>query len=191
MSRILIAYGTTDGHTGKVAEFLGSELRRLGAEVTIARPGQVPADPRGFDAALVAASIQAGGFQHPLQEWVTRHASVLSRIPNGFVAVCLAILDPKPRARKDLDRIVDRFVTATGWTPNLVKFVPGALMYTRYGWFKRILMRWIAGRSGGSTDTSRDHVYTDWPDLIRFAAEFKASLGGPVRGPVSAHGVLI
>jgi hypothetical protein len=50
-----------------------------------------------------------------------------------------------------------------------VKEVAGALKYTRYGWLKRRVMRYIAGKAGGSTDTSRDHEYTDWEDLRVFA----------------------
>ncbi len=178
MPRILIAYGTTDGHTGRIAEFLAGDLRRLGHDVTVARPGQVPADPRGYDGVLVAASIQAGGYQRPLQQWVARHAPVLGRTPNAFVSVCLGILDPRPETRRDLDRIVGKFTAATGWMPREVKFVPGALMYTRYGWFKRLVMRWISGRSGGSTDTTKDHVYTDWAEVTRFAEAFAARVSG-------------
>ena len=47
----------------------------------------------------------------------------------------------------------------------------GALRYSRYGWLKRRLMRSIARREGGDTDTSRDHVYTDWDAVDRFAVD--------------------
>jgi hypothetical protein len=33
-------------------------------------------------------------------------------------------------------------------------------------------MRYIAGRAGGCTDTSRDHGYTDWADLRRYVTAF-------------------
>jgi len=61
-----------------------------------------------------------------------------------------------------------------------------------------MVMKWIAGKAGGSTDTSRDHEYTDWDALGRFAAEFAADCGllsrvapGRVRTPtVSATGTV-
>lgn len=40
-----------------------------------------------------------------------------------------------------------------------------ALLYTKYDFFKRFLMRIISKRSGGDTDTSRDFIYTDWDKL--------------------------
>jgi menaquinone-dependent protoporphyrinogen oxidase len=37
-------------------------------------------------------------------------------------------------------------------------------------------MKWISKREGGSTDTSRDHEYTDWVSVERFAEEFIAGI---------------
>ena len=74
--------------------------------------------------------------------------------------------------RRDLDAIIDRFVTETGWRPTTTKIVAGALLYTRYNWLKRLVMRRIARKAGGDTDTTRDHVYTDWNDVRGFAEGF-------------------
>ena len=41
---------------------------------------------------------------------------------------------------------------------------------------KRLVMRVIAKRAGGDTDTSRDYVYTDWEALERFAGELAEEL---------------
>lgn len=104
--------------------------------------------------------------------WVRANAPGLSRKPSAFVSVCLGVLQNDPKVRRDLGAIQDRFAEWTGWRPARVKEVAGALKYTRYWWLKRMAMRYIAGRAGGSTDTSRDHEYTDWEDLKRFAKTF-------------------
>jgi menaquinone-dependent protoporphyrinogen oxidase len=49
--------------------------------------------------------------------------------------------------------------------------VAGALLYRQYGVLVRMMMRLIAGRVGASTDTSRDHDYTDWDAVDRYADE--------------------
>ena len=43
-----------------------------------------------------------------------------------------------------------------------------------YGFLKRLMMKKIVSdKPGGlSTDTSRDHVYTDWDEVERFAEAF-------------------
>jgi menaquinone-dependent protoporphyrinogen oxidase len=50
--------------------------------------------------------------------------------------------------------------------------VAGALPYTRYNFLVRFLMKRIARKAGGPTDTSRDYDFTDWAALDRFAAAF-------------------
>ena len=46
--------------------------------------------------------------------------------------------------------------------------VAGALLYSTYGLFTRWVMRRIAARRGGPTDTPRDHELTDWDGLAKF-----------------------
>ena len=170
MPRLLIEYATTDGHTAKICYFLAGELMRLGAAVDIEEVDTGDADPAGYDGIIVAGSIHAGGYQKALVRWVRRHSLVLASKPAIFLSVCLGILDHKPETRAELDRILNLFAHQTGWRATRVKEVAGALKYTHYGWLKRRVMRHIAGKAGGSTDTTRDHEYTDWDDLRAFAA---------------------
>jgi menaquinone-dependent protoporphyrinogen oxidase len=41
--------------------------------------------------------------------------------------------------------------------------------YTQYGLFLRWIMKRISRRKGGPTDTTRDHDFTDWAAVDRFA----------------------
>ena len=59
-----------------------------------------------------------------------------------------------------------------GWHPERVVPVAGALRYSQYNFLVRFVMKRIARKSGGSTDTTRDHDYTDWAALDRFVSEF-------------------
>ena len=74
----------------------------------------------------------------------------------------------------------------TGWRPILTKTVAGAVLYTRYNWFKRRLMKRIVAKAGGGVDTSRDYEYTDWNELRTFAEQFDQMVHG--RGWDSAAG---
>jgi menaquinone-dependent protoporphyrinogen oxidase len=53
--------------------------------------------------------------------------------------------------------------------------VAGAVPFTRYGWFKKWVMRRISAKAGGGTDTSRDYEYTDWNDVRAFVNGFAAA----------------
>lgn len=174
MSRVLILFGTTDGHTRKVAAALREALRDEGlhAFATDAKHGVSMVVPEEYDGVIVAASIQAGHFQKPVVRWARTHAAQLNRMPTAFLSVCLGILEKRPEVRRTLDAIVEKFQRSTGWRPEAVKFVAGALPYTRYNWLKRWIMRRIVAKAGGDTDTSRDFEYTDWEDLRTFARTF-------------------
>jgi menaquinone-dependent protoporphyrinogen oxidase len=108
---------------------------------------------------------------------VKRNAADLNALPCAFVSVSLGILQKfDPAVMADLDAIVKRFATATGWNPGVIKHVAGALLYTHYNVFVRWIMKRMAAKAGGETDTSKDYVYTDWNDLRAFADEFRRRL---------------
>jgi len=176
MPRILVVYGTTEGHTARVAGAVAEALHRTGAVVDVMAADQPAPAPDGYDAVVVAASVHAGRYQRPVEKWVKAHAAALARRPTAFVSVCLGVLQHDSKVQRDLEAIVDRFIAATGWRPAVVKFVAGALPYTRYGWLRRAVMKRIVAKAGGDTDTRRDYEYTDWNDLRQFAADFGLGL---------------
>jgi menaquinone-dependent protoporphyrinogen oxidase len=171
MRRILVVYGTTDGHTAKVAGAISETLHGIGAVVDVHAADAAPA-PDAYDAIVVAASVHAGRYQKPVERWVRAHAVTLARKPAAFVSVCLGVLQDDAKVQRELQAILERFVQATGWRPTVAKFVAGALPYTHYGWLRRLVMRRMVAKAGGDTDTSRDFEYTDWNDLRHFTTDF-------------------
>ena len=59
--------------------------------------------------------------------------------------------------------------------------VAGALPYTRYGVVTRFVMKLIARAGGMSTDTSRDHDFTNWALLDRFVGRVASRVRAPAR----------
>ena len=183
MARILVLYGTTDGHTARVADVLATAMRDYGADVELADTAKANPSPDSFDAIVVAASVHAGGYQRAVRRWVRTHAEVLRNRRTAFVSVCLGVLQHDPAVDQELKAITESFQTATGWLPGVTKVVAGAVQYTRYNWFKRLLMKRIVRKAGGDVDTSRDYEYTDWEDLRRFAGRFVAMVDQPLAMP--------
>jgi menaquinone-dependent protoporphyrinogen oxidase len=175
--QFLVVYGTTDGHTAKVAAAVASTLEAQGASVSLqnsAAPWTL--DPAKYSAVIVAASVHAGTYQRSVRRWVKTHLMVLNQRPSVFLSVCLAVLDRTPKVERDLHENLQRFFDETGWKPVESKIVAGALLYTKYPWWKRWLMRRIVAKAHGDIDTSRDYVYTDWEDLAQFTARFSTSV---------------
>jgi menaquinone-dependent protoporphyrinogen oxidase len=102
--------------------------------------------------------------------------------------VGLAILNKTGDGRAQTMEIVDKLLVDTGWHPRRVELVAGALPYTRYNFLIRFVMRQIAKKEGGDTDTSRDYEYTDWNAVERFAVEFveEVAASGSAEVPLPA-----
>ena len=173
MNRILVMYGTTDGHTAKIAAFVAEVLTRAGARVDVAQAGSAKApSPGEYTGVVVAASLHAGGYQREVARWVKHHGPDLLDKPTAMISVCLGILQHDPKVWADLDAKIDRFLHRTGWRPTVVKVVAGAIPYSRYGWLKRLVMQHMSRKAGVITDPARDYEYTDWEDLRLFAQGF-------------------
>ena len=174
MSRVLMFYGTTDGHTRKIAAAVAETLRAEHCDVVVADAADVTSDvrPDGFDGVLVAASVHAGGHQRAVGRWVRAYAPQLNRMPTAFLSVCLGVLERRPEAQREVQEIMRRFEREAGWQPTTDMVVAGALLYRNYGLIKRWIMRRIVAKGGGETDTSRNYEYTDWDELRVFVRDF-------------------
>jgi menaquinone-dependent protoporphyrinogen oxidase len=177
MSRVLILYGTTEGHTRRIAHAIGESLVLQGVDVDLIQAGRLDALLHRYDGIIVAASVHAGRYQKGVEQWVRTHQHEFGARPMAFVSVCLAVLQKSdPKVQADLEAVVKRFETTTGWRPPVVKHVAGALLYTQYNIFKRWIMKRIVAKAGGATDVSRDYDYTDWADVRAFAEDFSHRL---------------
>jgi menaquinone-dependent protoporphyrinogen oxidase len=171
MTRILIAYGTTDGHTARIAEYLVDVIRGQGHEaaaVDLKRSQDALLDD--YDAVIVGGSIHMGKHDEHVRDFVRRSRVALERLPSAFFSVSLA-------AHRDMENArayVENFEQETGWRPAHVGFFSGALRYRQYGLLKRLMMKKIVRDKPGdlSLDTSRDHEYTEWDEVKRFAEDF-------------------
>ena len=171
MTKILIAFGTTEGQTARIADHIADAIRKYGVEaeaLDLKRSKDVSVD--GYDALIVGGSIHMGKHQEDVADFVRKHRAVLERRPSAFFSVSLAAHGDMENA----EAYVENFEQQTGWRPTKVGLFSGALLYRKYGFLKRYMMkRIVRDKPGGvSTDTSRDHVYTDWDQVKRFAEDF-------------------
>ena len=196
MKPILLIYATREGHTRRIAEHLGALLaaqQRTFELVDAAQP------PEGFSlakycAAIVGASLHAGKHEPEMAQLVKGHLNELQQIPTLFLSVSLSertVEDPQAGAQKraqaeaDVARTIDSFLKETGWRPSNVAAVAGALLYSKYNFVVRFIMKRISRKAGGPVDTSRDYEFTDWTKLDLLIAEFVESASTAKAGAAS------
>ncbi len=174
MAKALIVYGTTEGQTAKVAQHLADVGRNAGDSVDVVPAQELGEDPQleNYAAVLVGASVHEGRYQSDVAKFVKRHREWLAARPSGFFSVSLAAASHNPEEVADVQRIIDAFTSDRGWKPTMTASFAGALKYTQYNWLKRALMKHIAKKEGGDTDTAHDYEYTDWSQVTRFGEAF-------------------
>jgi menaquinone-dependent protoporphyrinogen oxidase len=171
---VLIVYGSKEGQTAKIAGHIAQIIRNRGLEVSTYSGREIPADftTGAFDAAIVGGSIHIGKYPAYLREFVTQHRDWLNRVPSAFFTVCMAVQSHNAAEREAAGNFGKRFIETTQWNPTLIETFAGAVKYTQYNFITRFIMKRITQREGGSTDTSRDHEYTDWDAVARFTNRF-------------------
>jgi menaquinone-dependent protoporphyrinogen oxidase len=179
MSRILVVYGTTEGQTRKIAEFIGETLRARGhvARVIDAAAPEARQVQPVYDGVIVGGSLHQGQHQGALTHFVKDNLDWLRGLPRAFFSVSLGIASRDADEVKDARRLARQFVDETGLDAGIVGCFAGALLYTKYDWLKRFIMRRIAEKEGGAVDTSQDHEYTDWNEVAAFVDEYLAATG--------------
>jgi menaquinone-dependent protoporphyrinogen oxidase len=175
MMRILVPYGTTEGLTTKISEYVADVIRGHGHEAEAVNiKGSGAPSPDAYDAAIVGASIHMGQHEDYVLDFVRKNRDALERLPSAFFSVSMAAHDNPEEA----EGYIEEFARETGWRPARVGLFGGALLYTHYGFIKRHLMKKIArDKANPDTDTSRDYVYTEWDGVKHFVEEFLETLG--------------
>jgi menaquinone-dependent protoporphyrinogen oxidase len=172
--KVLIVYGTSEGQTRKIARFMEDVWQDAGHKVSIADAADEPPSPGEYDAIIIGASIHIHKYQSAVAHYINLHIDVLNKMPAAFFSVCLSIASGMEEEHVEARKIASDFVEQAGWKPSITTSIAGALKYTQYDFFKRLLMKMIAKREGHITDTSQDYEYTDWNAVKEFINEFAA-----------------
>ena len=175
--RILVAYATTHGQTAKIASRIQSHLEHEGAIVSLVNLKERPAPALDeFEGVIVGASIIARGHQPAVAAFIKERVHWLNSMPSAFFSVSASAGSSSEKGRAAARRVRDAFLAETGFTPRIAVSIAGAIKYTRYNFILRWYMKRASAMNGGSTDTSRDHEYTDWHQVEAFSRQFAAEV---------------
>ena len=193
MKPIAVFYATREGHTHKIAERVADDLRKRGFQADVKNLRDKDAIRlNDYAGVILAASVHIGTHKPEMVAFVKQHRAELESMPSAFLSVTLsevgaeranATAEEHARFVADVQGMLNRFFEDTGWHPRRVKPVAGALLYTKYNFLIRCVMRRIAKKAGAETDTSRDYEYTDWVALGHFVDEVADEISRSTPGP--------
>jgi menaquinone-dependent protoporphyrinogen oxidase len=174
-----VLFASSEGQTALIAIRLAAVLHEHGLDgqaIDVSTPEAEAIDWSCVHGALVGASLHMGRHQKSAARFVHEHAVQLNAVPSAFFSVSLAAASKNPAEVADAERIARAFPEAHGWKPARILSLAGRLAYREYNVVVRWLIKRIAKKEGGPTDTSRDHELTNWNDVDRLGREMAAAI---------------
>ncbi|GLS84821.1 menaquinone-dependent protoporphyrinogen IX dehydrogenase [Paraferrimonas haliotis] len=175
MSRIVILYSSTDGHTKTISESIALEQQQLGHRVEIHALTAAPKLDE-FDCILIGASIRYGKFQPSLFEFIRANQALLEQKNSGFFGVNVVARKPL-KNRADTNPYMIKLFEQIDWQPAYKDVFAGRIDYPSYSVFDRVMIRFIMWITKGPTDTTQTYEFTDWQRVREFALRFVESKG--------------
>ncbi|HVO96429.1 MAG TPA: flavodoxin domain-containing protein [Bryobacteraceae bacterium] len=183
MKPILVLYATRQGQACRIAEHVADTLRSRHLTTEIVDAAGIPDgfSLSKFSMAFLIASVHLGKHEPEMKAFIKSHLPELEGMRTAFVSVSLSQAgaeDPLSQSEKrlqahaDVKRTIGDFLAECDWHPSRVEAVAGALMYLKYNFALRFVMKRVARAAGKSTDTSRNHEFTDWVRLDQVVQDF-------------------
>ncbi|MBI2423445.1 MAG: menaquinone-dependent protoporphyrinogen IX dehydrogenase [Candidatus Hydrogenedentes bacterium] len=168
--KYLVLFDSREGQTRSIARRLAGCFTQDGHDATVLEISLLakgwPVPPHDF--VVVGASIHQAHYSEALKKFLRQHEELLQAERSAFFSVSLSEAG-SPEKKSEARRYIDSLLKEIGWTPCAVISLAGALRYRDYGFLKRWMLKKVMEESGGETDTSRNHEYTDWQQVETFA----------------------
>ncbi|HTU62756.1 MAG TPA: flavodoxin domain-containing protein, partial [Polyangiales bacterium] len=175
MNKVLVLYATIEGQSRKVAEHAAKRLRDKGLSARLEDVTDVH-DLRlaSYDGVIMVAPVHVSFHPRAMVRFASLQREQLAKMPARFLSLSLSqagVELPSARpaqrdhSRKGVHHVTQLFCEATGFDVQRMVPIAGSLAYSKYGFLKRQVMRYIAAKAGGSTDSSRDHEYTNFANV--------------------------
>ena len=174
MRPFLVVHATRSGHTRRIAEHIVDRIRALAHEAQLqdVRTEALPPLTR-YSAVILAAGVHLGHHDREMVRFARARRAELVRVPTLFLSVSLTEAtaedahrpdDERLEARRTTHKVLDDFVSETGWLPERAVPIAGALTGSAFGPLTRVLMRKLFHRDL-SDEPGVDVVFTDWTAL--------------------------
>lgn len=175
MAQSLLIYASHDGQTARIMDTIAHRIRSRDVDIDVLSlctqsPVRVLNDESlsEYTSVLVGSPIRYGHHLPNIQKFIKKNQHWLNRVRSGFFSVNLSARKPN-RNTPESNPYVQRVLEHVGWQPDMTEVFAGALQYSRYPFYDRLMIQLIMKITGGSTDTSKDIDYTDWSRVNAFA----------------------
>ena len=172
MSKFLIIYSTTDGHTKIICERIKNFLTDGNLVELLSLEDSKKVDLSNFEKIIIGASIRYGKHSKALYEFINLNKNILDQKKSAFFSVNV-VARKLEKSKAETNPYVIKFLKKTKWKPDKVDVFAGKVDYPNYNFINKIIIKLIMRITNGPTDTNNSYEFTDWQRVERFAQEVK------------------
>ncbi len=168
MSKIIIIYSTTDGHTREICYRLLNIIEKNNNVVTLTPIEDAnELDLNAFDKIVIGASIRYGKHSAKIYDFINKNTQILDEKPNAFFSVNVVARKPD-KNRPETNPYLKKFLLQISWKPKELAVFAGKIDYQQYNFWDRSMIRIIMWITKGPTDPKANIEFTDWDQVNKF-----------------------
>ena len=162
---VLIAFGTVEGQTGKIARFVADFVEDFGQKAVLLETTaeDVSADWSTVTSVVLAASVHQRRHPEPFEVFVAANQNELDARRTLLLSVSLAAAFPE--GEEDANDYAEEMCMRTELDPDAVMLVAGAIHARSYDYFASQVLRHVVLRGRNFDPSVQEHEFTDWDAL--------------------------
>ena len=172
MSKFLIIYSTTDGHTKIICERIKNFLTDGNLVELLSLEDSKKVNLSNFEKIIIGASIRYGKHSKELYKFINLNKNILDQKKSAFFSVNVVARKPEKNTA-ETNPYINKFLKLSKWKPNKISVFAGKVDYPNYNFFDKYIIKFIMFITRGPTDTSQSYEFTDWSKVDDFTKEFK------------------
>ena len=172
MSKLLIIYSTTDGHTKMICQRIKNFLTDGNLVELLSLEDSKKVDLSNFEKIIIGASIRYGKHSKELYKFINLNKNILDQKKSAFFSVNVVARKPEKNTA-ETNPYIDKFLKISKWKPNKISVFAGKVDYPNYNFFDKYIIKFIMFITKGPTDTSQSYEFTDWSKVDDFSQELK------------------
>ena len=170
MSRFLIIYSSTDGHTKIICERISSFLNGENSVELVSLEDVKKINLLGFEKIIIGASIRYGKHSKKLYKFINLNKNILDQKQCAFFSVNVVARKPDKNTA-ETNPYINKFLKISKWKPNKISVFAGKVDYPNYNFFDKYIIKFIMFITKGPTDVSQSYDFTDWSKVDEFSKE--------------------
>ena len=166
----LLVYSTTDGQTKKICDVIKENLSNKNPIQICTVDEAINLDINNYDQIILGASIRYGNYKSNLFKFIKNNREILDTKKNAFFSVNV-VARKKEKSTPDTNPYIKKFLKKTKWRPKKIQVFAGKVDYPNYGFFNKLVIKFIMFITKGPTDTSQSYEFTNWEKVKEFSRE--------------------